>query len=235
MSESSYELCTRSARRLLVFARAPEHGKVKTRLAKDIGEDGAFSVYLAMIGELMERLRGIDEIDVEVLWSGSRSLPGQQILDTFGSHRLARQIGKDLGERMTTAFSERALLQRTGQILAIGTDLPDLERGDLDSAFALLESCDWVVGPASDGGYYLIGCRSASFDARVFEGIHWGESSVLEATVERIRELGESLAVLPERRDIDQVEDLFDYVEQHPDGDVARAVREIRTGKRSPR
>ncbi len=233
MIESDYELCRRSPKRVLLFARAPEPGSVKTRLASSIGNEGAEGVYRGMIRELLERLGpGNDRFDVEVLWTGSTDVPGKTLTTTFAPYRLARQIGRDLGERMTTAFSERALLQRTRQIIAIGTDLPDLERSDIDAAFSLLESCEWVIGPAGDGGYYLIGCRSSNFDSSVFEGIHWGQSSVLEATTERIRELGGTVALLPERNDIDEISDLEEYLERHPDGDVARAFRQVQLGER---
>lgn len=233
MRESDYRLCTRSPRRVLMFAKAPEAGLVKTRLARTVGPDESREFYRGMVGELLERLGSGDEFDIEVLWTGSPDVPGNLLTTTFAPHRLSRQIGSDLGERMTTAISERALLQRTRQIIAIGTDLPDLERSDLDTAFALLGSCEWVIGPAMDGGYYLIGCRSTSFDATVFEGIHWGESSVLEATTERIRELGATVALLPERRDIDDLDDLVDYVERHPDGEVARIYRHVNNRQRS--
>lgn len=210
-----------------MFARAPELGVVKSRLARTLGDTEALEVYRAMIRDLLSRFEQVTEIDVEVLWTGTESVPGEALIETFRPHRLARQVGRDLGERMTMAFSERALLQRTSQIIAIGTDVPDLEPSDLESAFALLDSCDWVVGPATDGGYYLIGCRASSFDGRVFEGIHWGQSSVLEATLDRIRELGETVAMLPERTDIDLEEDLLDYVRRRPGGEVARTCERV--------
>lgn len=235
MKESDYELCTRSPRRLLVFAKAPEAGRVKTRLARSIGAESSLEVYRAMIRELLGRLDTVarDGFDVEVMWSGSTEIEGSLLTSTFAPYRVARQIGHDLGERLITAISERALLQRTRQIVVIGTDLPDLEGVDVESAFALLDSCEWVIGPATDGGYYLIGCRSASFDASVFDGIHWGESSVLEATTARIRELGVSVALLPERSDIDDIDDLAGYVERHPDGEVAKAYRQVTSRQRS--
>lgn len=233
MNDSRFRLSARSDRRLLVFAKAPEPGRVKTRLASSIGSEAACEVYRAMIREMMERLDRGDRFDIEVMWTASAELDGTKLLEELGPHRLARQIGNDLGERMTVAFCERALLQRTTQIIAIGTDLPDLEPQEIESASALLRSCDWVVGPATDGGYYLIGCRSESMDAHVFEGVHWGEPSVFETTIDRIRSLGETVALLPERRDIDQIEDLDDYVERHPDGEVAKVLAKVRATERS--
>src|SRR5918911_532284 len=95
------------ASRLLVFARLPEPGKVKTRLAHD------------------------------------------------------------LGDRLAMAFSERFFFHRTQKCVAIGVDEPALPRALIDHAVALLDSCDWVIGPAGDGGYYLIGCRAAAYDTAI--------------------------------------------------------------------
>ncbi|MDX1583801.1 MAG: TIGR04282 family arsenosugar biosynthesis glycosyltransferase [Thermoanaerobaculia bacterium] len=233
MNDSTFKMGERSDRRLLVFAKAPEPGRVKTRLARSMGREAACDVYRSMIRELTDRLGDGKDFDVEVMWTGSSALAGAELVDAFAPYRLARQIGSDLGERMTVAFCERALLQRTTQIIAIGVDLPDIEMTEIESASLLLESCDWVIGPASDGGYYLIGCRAESMDARVFEGIHWGEPSVCDATTDRIRSLGETVALLPERRDIDDFEDLRDYVERHPRGEIASTVERIGIPERS--
>lgn len=233
MRESDHELCTRSPRRVLVFARAPERGMVKTRLARAVGADGSLAIYRGMIRELLDRLGSGRGFDIEVMWTGSTEVSGDVLTSTFAPHRLSRQIGHNLGERMTTAISERALLQRTRQIIVIGTDLPDLDGSDIEAGFALLNSCEWVIGPSADGGYYMIGCRSASFDARVFEGIHWGQTSVLQATTERIRGFGATLALLPERRDIDEIDDLEAYCHDHPEGEVARVYRQLHREQRS--
>jgi uncharacterized protein len=212
-----FETCTRSTSRLLIFARVPEPGLVKRRLAEDLGSPLATEVYSAMIEELLDHLAQPDEeLDLEVMWTASAELRGAEVLRSFRDLRLSRQIGHDLGERLIAAFSERAVLHRVSKIVAIGTDLPDLERSEVMRAFDLLDSCDWVLGPAADGGYYLIGCRPAGFDTRVFEGVDWGSNSVLEVTRERIRELGATVALLPERRDVDRLQDLHDYVRRHP-------------------
>lgn len=190
---------------------------VKRRLAADLGFPLATEVYSAMIEELLDHLAQPDEeLDLEVMWTASAELRGDEVLRSFRDLRLSRQTGHDLGERLIAAFSERAVLHRVSKIVAIGTDLPDLQRSEVMRAFDLLDSCDWVLGPAEDGGYYLIGCRPAGFDTRVFEGLDWGSNSVLEVTRERIRELGATVALLPERRDVDRLQDLHDYVRRHP-------------------
>jgi glycosyltransferase A (GT-A) superfamily protein (DUF2064 family) len=136
------------------------------------------------------------------------------------------QTGDTLGDRLAMAFSERFFFHRTQKIVAIGVDEPTLSRDIIDHALALLESCEWVLGPASDGGYYLIGCRAASFDAEVFAGIDWGTDTVFRATLERIRERKSSVAVLPIRHDIDTAEDLRRYAEGGAVGTLARLLKQ---------
>jgi len=121
------------------------------------------------------------------------------------------------------AFSERFFFHRTDKIIAIGVDDPSLARELIDHAFALLDSCDWVIGPAADGGYYLIGCRAAAFNPEVFIDIEWGTNSVLSATLEKIRGWTSCVAQLPERRDIDAGEDLALY---RSEGGVGTLLRE---------
>jgi glycosyltransferase A (GT-A) superfamily protein (DUF2064 family) len=92
--------------------------------------------------------------------------------------------------------------------VVIGSDDPSLGRELIDHAFALLDSCEYVLGPAEDGGYYLIGCRALSFDPTVFLDIDWGMSTVLATTLQRIATIGRTVALLPRRYDIDTAADL---------------------------
>jgi glycosyltransferase A (GT-A) superfamily protein (DUF2064 family) len=142
------------------------------------------------------------------MWVPTPIANGETLHRAFGDRVLAMQTGATLSERLAMAFSERFFFQRTLKIVAIGVDDPTLPRALVDDAFLLLDSCEWVVGPAVDGGYYLIGCRGTMFDVEVFTGIEWGTSSVLAATLERIASIGATVALLPERRDIDVAEDL---------------------------
>jgi uncharacterized protein len=124
------------------------------------------------------------------------------------------------------ALSERFFFHRTHKIVTIGVDDPALSRELIDAAFALLDSCEYVLGPATDGGYYLIGCRAPSFDPVVFHDIDWGTSTVLSATLERIASIGGTVALLPERYDLDVVEDLKRYLAEERDGELSRVLRE---------
>jgi rSAM/selenodomain-associated transferase 1 len=210
--------------RLLVFARLPERGRVKTRLARDLGEDRALELYRAMLDDLLRSVvTGPDGVAIEVLWAPTPGAGGEAIREAFGTLPAAMQTGATLGDRLAMAFSERFFFHRTAKIVAIGVDDPDLPRSLIDSAFALLDSCEWVVGPATDGGYYLIGCRGGAFNSDVFRDIAWGTSSVLEATLAKIRQWQASIALLPARSDLDVHDDLAGYRGGGRVGELLRA------------
>lgn len=195
--------------RLLVFARVPQLGEVKSRLAVDLGKDKALRVYEAMLSDLLDSIgESSDDFEVEVLWTGTDSVDSELLHRWFGRRSLARQAGGNLGDRLAVAFSERIFFHRTEKVVAIGTDDPCLSSDILRAAFGLLDSCEWVIGPAHDGGYYLIGCRGGSFEANAFRDIAWGTNSVFNSTVEKIRLSKATLGVLPRRRDIDLTDDL---------------------------
>lgn len=198
--------------RLLVFARLPELGKVKSRLATNVGDTRALAIYESMLRTLIESIGASSpETQIEFLWPPTPAANGELIARAFAGHDAAMQTGPTLGDRLSMAFSERFFFHRTQKIIAIGVDDPTLPRELVDHAFALLDSCEFVVGPATDGGYYLFGCRALSFDPAVFQDIAWGTSSVLKATVERIAATSRTMAMLPERMDIDTAEDLERY------------------------
>lgn len=211
------------ANRLLVFARLPQLGGVKTRLARDLGDDRALAVYEAMLRDLLANLGPpTEDLEIEIVWAPTDSANGAALARAFGDYPLAMQTGDTLGDRLCMAFSERFFFHRTQKVVAIGVDEPGLTRAFVDHAFGLLESCDWVVGPAADGGYYLVGCRAAAFDTKIFDGIDWGSERVLVQTLGKIRKWQTSVALLPLRRDIDLVDDLRAYAGQGALGELLR-------------
>lgn len=208
----------RSRQKLLVFARVPEHGIVKTRLAATIGPDRALDAYRAMMSDLFRSLDGLgDDIEIEILWSGTESIDGAALREAFGERALAMQSGANLEQRIVTAFSERIIFHQAAKVIAIGIDEPSLPREMLDHAFRILDSCEWVVGPATDGGYYLIGCRGDAFRTEVFREIPWGTDSVFARTRDKIRTIGATLAILPVRADIDVEDDLRTFPARAPE------------------
>jgi len=200
------------AQRLLVFARLPERGRVKTRLAESIGDDAALAAYETMLRDLLASIgERSPEIEIEILWAPTEAANGESLARAFGGLPTAMQTGATLGDRLSMAFSERFFFHATQKIIAIGVDDPSLPRAFIDHAFALLDSCEWTAGPAEDGGYYLIGCRAAAFDPAIFQDVAWGTPSVFSATMSKIAEWQSSVAVLPERWDIDVAGDWERY------------------------
>ncbi len=213
--------------RLLVFARLPELGKVKTRLAADVGDERALAIYEAMLRDLIANIgNSTPETEIEFMWPPTAGANGAALRSAFAHHSVAMQTGPNLGDRLSMALSERFFFHRTEKIVVIGADDPALTRDLIDRAFALLDSCEYVLGPAADGGYYLVGCRALSFDPIVFQDIDWGTSTVLAATLQRIASLNQTVALLPERYDIDVVEDLKRYIAEEREGELTRVLRD---------
>ena len=201
------------SKRLLVFARLPELGKVKTRLAAEIGAERALEVYESLLREVIAAVgTSTPDLEIEVMWPPTPTATGASLRRAFGPHALAVQTGTSLGDRLSMALSERFFFHRTETIVVIGVDDPSLTRELIDRAFALLESCEYVLGPATDGGYYLIGCRALAYDSTVFQDVEWGTPAVLATTLSRIAALGRTVALLPEHFDIDTAADLERYM-----------------------
>ena len=216
------------AQRLLVFARLPELGKVKTRLGASLGEEKALAVYEAMLRDLLHSIgTSSPGTEIEIVWAPTSAANGELLRRAFDDHVMAMQTGANLGDRLSMAFSERFFFHRADKIIAIGVDDPQLSREIVDHAFGLLDSCDWVIGPAHDGGYYLIGCRAAVFNPAIFRDMPWGSDSVLQMTIDRIRGWQNTTAMLPERYDIDVMEDLQRFANDNrdTDGELPRLLR----------
>jgi uncharacterized protein len=219
------------AQRLLVFARLPELGKVKTRLDASLGEERTLAVYEAMLRDLLQSIgHSNTETEVEIAWAPTLAATGESLRRAFDDHTLAMQTGATLGDRLSMAFSERFFFHRTQKAIAIGVDDPRLSREMIEHAFGLLDSCDWILGPARDGGYYLIGCRAAVFNPKIFRDIPWSDSSVFQLTVDRIHQWQNTIALLPERYDIDEMDDLRRFANEtrEADGALPRLLREWR-------
>lgn len=213
--------------RLLVFARLPEPGRVKTRLAAELGPERVLAVYESMLRDLISSIGpSTPETEIEFLWPPSPNANGALLRRAFAQHAVAMQTGETLGDRLSMAFSERFFFHRTQKIVAIGVDDPLLPRELIDHAFALLDSCEWVLGPAENGGYYLAGCRAPSFEPSVFHGIAWGTPSVLQTTAGRIAATERTLALLPQRFGIETARDLERFAAEGHDSELGRLLRD---------
>jgi hypothetical protein len=199
--------------RLLVLARAPEPGKVKTRLAASLGTNAAAELYEKLLHGCLEMSVSADLCPVEIWCSPSpQHAFFQHCRDRYHTG-LYPQVKGDIGQRMSHAIM--SALQRAEHAVLIGADCPALGHDDLDRAFnALQQGADVVLGPAEDGGYYLIG-MSGCYPS-LFENIPWSTQNVLALTETRMRERGLNWHSLPVRRDVDTAEDYAVYMASMP-------------------
>ncbi len=190
---------------VIVFAKAPVAGTVKTRLAGALGAAGAARLAARMLEATTACALEAAVGPVEVCCAPDRSHPAFVALSSDGALALTEQGDGDLGQRMHRAL-ERALASAPCAIV-IGTDAPELDAGYLRGAAAALGRHDVVIGPAVDGGYALIGLQRTA-PAALFDGIDWSTARVLAQTRERLDRLGFSWAELAPLHDIDEPADL---------------------------
>lgn len=213
-------------RRLIVMTRIPEAGRVKTRLIPVLGPDGAEAVHTALLRRTLriaEQHARQTNVAVEVRFTGGSP---QTIRTQFNDDFIwCEQQGNDLGDRMHLAI-EAALRNGANAVIVIGTDCPDVSADLLDNAWRLLAEHDLVLGPAEDGGYYLIGLNKS--DVRLFTGIDWGTAHVLRQTQDRCRELNKSLGLLPVLSDVDEASNLV--ICRRFDNDFANCLPQRRAG-----
>lgn len=189
---------------LILFIKAPEKGKVKTRLQPDLTPQQSERLYRAMVNDLVKRFRHHDQFQLTIYFSPARA--EEQIAGWLGDDlRLRPQSGNDLGSRMHNAFAE-SYHDGYSRTVIIGSDLPTLEVSEILSAFRILESHDLVVGPSDDGGYYLIGQNNP--DGRLFDHVKWSTETVLSSTLNNANKLGFSPALLRQLADIDTIDEL---------------------------
>jgi hypothetical protein len=186
---------------LMVFAKNPDLGKVKTRLAKTIGEEKALAVYL----KLLEHTYAIaDKAFADKAIFYSDRVEEFDILDYYKFPKFL-QKGKDLGERMDRAFGE-AFAQGYGKVVIIGSDCYELTDEIIQHAFDLLDEKNVVLGPAKDGGYYLLGMNRHY--SHLFRDKKWSTPDVLLDTIIDIQKLKLKYALLPTLNDVDEEDDL---------------------------
>lgn len=191
---------------LNIFTRYPVPGKVKTRLIPELGEEGAALLHQRMAEDTIQRAHAsevLTDVDVRVWFTGASA---EQMQSWLGEEICClEQPSCDLGQRIFHVI-EQGMQQGYTKVVIIGTDCPDLSSEIIQQAFLHLENSDVVLGPASDGGYYLIGVRCA--DDSLFTDIEWGGADVLKHTRQKAEALGLSVSLLSELHDIDFPEDL---------------------------
>jgi rSAM/selenodomain-associated transferase 1 len=187
---------------IIVFTRNPELGKVKSRLAKGIGEAAALDVYIKLLEHTEKTIRHI-HADKAIYYSVK--VRDNDIWDET-IYQKHQQFGDDLGIRMENAF-KNGFDAGYQNIIIVGSDLYDLKPSHIHNAFIALKSNDAVIGPAEDGGYYLLGMKT--LHSNVFKNKNWGTETVLDATKADL--VKHNLYALETLNDIDYVEDLEPY------------------------
>jgi rSAM/selenodomain-associated transferase 1 len=186
---------------LMIFVRNPVYGKVKTRLAATLGDTLALKVYCFLLDHTAKLT---ETIDAKRIVYYSEFIGSGDVWD--GTCLKAIQHGRDLGERMSNAFNEQ-LKSTSAKAVLIGSDCYALTSKIIHDAFRYLDQYDVVIGPALDGGYYLIGMNRPHKE--LFDKILWSTASVLEETRLRCQKQGLRYYLLPALPDIDEEKDLL--------------------------
>ncbi len=199
--------------RLIIFTRYPVPGETKTRLIPTLGEEGAADLQRGMTEHTLDSVLPFaeDDLDMQVRFAGGDMAVMEQWLGK--GLAFAHQGDGDLGARMERAFRE-SFQAGFGKVIIIGTDCPELDQTLVREAMMLLDDNHMVLGPASDGGYYLIGIRSGAMEglfAAAFQGIPWGTGRVFTDTVNALARIRIDLGLLDELDDVDEPADLIHW------------------------
>lgn len=184
---------------LLIFTRNPELGKVKTRLAKTVGDEAALNIYKFLLNHTKEVTQNLS-CDKALYYSVK--VRENDIWDS-SIYQKHTQLGDDLGIRMQNAF-QQAFDKSYEKVLIIGSDLFDLQEKHINQAFEKLNSNDVVIGPAEDGGYYLLGMKK--LHPTIFQNKQWGTATVRKDTLNDLQ--NESVHLLETLNDVDVFEDI---------------------------
>ncbi len=189
---------------IALFLKTPIPGRVKTRLARDIGHQAACRVYTGLVEHIISQVVE-SGVPLAICYDGEHEdLPESWLKP---AQYVLRQTSGDLGRRMAAAF--HALYRDgAGYVALIGSDIPAINPDYLQSAFSMMDRHAMVIGPATDGGYCLIGFRRDCFTSAVFEGIPWSTCRVYRMTLEAAAKEGLDAAALPPLSDIDSLDDL---------------------------
>jgi rSAM/selenodomain-associated transferase 1 len=197
---------------VLFFVKYPMAGKVKTRLAEQLDQDSATELYRNFITDILATLKSLD-VNLRIVFDPPDSK--DQFQQWLGKeYSYIPQAGQDLGQKMKNAFVQ-AFSEGFNSVVVIGSDSPDLPQEYLELAFGALDTNDVIIGPSSDGGYYLMGFTRNSFLPDAFERISWSSDKVFEQTVNILKQHRESLYLLPLWHDVDTPADLKSFLQRN--------------------
>ncbi len=189
---------------LMIFVKYPEPGKVKTRLAGTLGKEAAARLYRRMAGDIIHRLKGCGQYETVIFFDPPER--ASDVRDWLGDDQCyIQQSGGDLGERLSNAF-RTVFNSGAGRAVVVGTDCPDVTQDIVTRALQHLREKDVVIGPAEDGGYYLLGFSNHA--PGTFDSIDWSTGRVFQQTIEKIKQQGLSFVTLEPLKDLDRPEDL---------------------------
>jgi hypothetical protein len=197
---------------ILFFVKYPVRGAVKSRLAAELDDSIALELYKYFI---LDMLATLDTCQARCLICCHPEGSQKQIEDWLGTkYHYLPQEGKDLGERMQNGFITAFSMQCENAVL-IGSDIPDLPRSIVRQALRMLKKQDAVIGPAHDGGYYLIGFRHDTFRPDIFDSTKWGGNTVLRTTLTRLKKSGCRAHLLPAWSDVDTLADVRELLQRN--------------------
>lgn len=206
---------------VLFFVKYPMAGSVKTRLAEQFGSNAAADLYRNFVTDILATLKSLDA-NIKIVFAPPDSK--DQFQQWLGKeYPYIPQTGQHLGQRMKNAFLQ-AFGEAFNRVVVIGSDSPDLPAEYLELAFHALDMNDVVIGPSSDGGYYLIGFARNSFLPEAFEQISWSGNKVFEQTVNILKQHRQSLYLLPQWHDVDTLPDLKSFLRRNENSTFTKSA-----------
>lgn len=208
---------------ILVFAKYPKEGKVKTRLAKTVGDKKAAQIYSTIAKELINTIKEINSVNKYIFYSEKheKDLVIKWINENF---LFALQKGNDLGERMKNSF-KLVFGHEAKKAIIIGTDVPELDSEILNKAITKLDKYDIALGPSPDGGFYLLGMKK--YNPKIFEGITYSTNSVLSETIKKIEDEKLTYFLLEPVQDIDTEEELKSWLSNSKKNQLKNKIADI--------
>ena len=195
---------------IIIFVKFPQKGKVKTRLAKDTGANFATEFYRICAEHILSEIKKLKKDNFSAYVYCDSNFELEKVAGWVGKEFIVKaQIDGDLGERMSRSFNE-VFHEGFSKALIIGTDVPDINSDLINSAASKLDENDFVIGPSSDGGYYLLGMNRPITE--IFQDFNWSTSLVLQNTLDKIKSLELKVDLLDELIDVDTKNDLKNWM-----------------------
>ncbi|WP_300670381.1 TIGR04282 family arsenosugar biosynthesis glycosyltransferase [Desulfoluna sp.] len=205
---------------VILFIKAPEYGRVKTRLVPAFGKAMTLSLYRCFVETTLARLDAFAPLRIAYSPEKKKNVIKEWLSE---SHEMRPQRGGDVGKRMENALTD-AFSEGHAKAVIIGGDIPDLPVGLIDEAFQALTTFDTVFVPVSDGGYCLVGARKGALLTPLFEGMRWSHHSVMAETIKRAKAHNISLRCLAGWQDIDTPDDFLAFARRQESRDDCPAL-----------